>query len=102
MACYILRNASTSTYMTIVFDNKPGTFVAFTRRRDAYAFAHVCEPKAQVEKMPRQLLQRYCNQANARYCVLNPKGKIMNCYFEEPIPDPKEQMACLESLWNAS
>lgn len=110
MACYILRNArhrpggagADSTYMTIVFDGHPGTFVAFSRRRDAYTFADVCEPKALVEKIPRRLFERACRQANARYCVFNPRGNVLNGYFEETLLDKDEQIACLEGLWRAS
>ena len=101
MTCFLLRQAPRA-YMTIVFDDKPGAFVAFTRRKDAYAFAYTCTPRVGVERVQRETLERMCHQANTRYCLLNSKGDVLNGFFEEQIPNIDEHIKCLESLWLAS
>jgi hypothetical protein len=97
----MLRQGTTA-YMTIVFDNKPGTYVAFTRRKDAYAFAYTVQPRARVEKVRKDVLDSMCLQVNAKYCLLNSKGDVLNGYFEEKMPNIEEQIKCLESLYHAS
>jgi hypothetical protein len=88
--------------MTIVFDGKPGTIVAFTRRKDAYAFAYTHTPRVGVEMVKRVTLERMCQQANMQYCLLNSRGDVLNGFFEEKILNYDEQIKCLESLWLSS